>query len=347
MRTVHFYRHGGPEVLEIDEVPTPFRARTTSSSDCKPAALNHADLLVREGWPGLKLELPHIPGADGAGTIAAVGSRRAGLRSRASVSSSTANLGCGVCAACLAGQDNLCREWHLLGETVPGTYAEAVVVPARNVLRLPDGFDEHAAAAASLVFLTAWHSLITRGRLQAGETVLIVGASGGVNTACHPGGHVWPGRACSSSVRRRPSSSWPSRWARRFSSIAASTRTGRRRSSSTAAGAASMSSSTTSAPAAFPHSLRAARKGGRILTVGNTGGPLIRDRQSLRLREASDDLIGSTMGTLRDFATVMGLVFEGQLHAVLDRTYPLGQAAPPRSFWPPAKQIGKITLASG
>ena len=93
------------------------------------------------------------------------------------------NLGCGKCGFCLAGQDNLCQRWHLLGETVRGTYAEYVVVPAINLLRLPEGFEARAAAAAGLVFHTAWHSLITRAGLHPGESVLIIGASGGVNSA--------------------------------------------------------------------------------------------------------------------------------------------------------------------
>ncbi|MBM2842379.1 MAG: Alcohol dehydrogenase zinc-binding domain protein, partial [Anaerolineales bacterium] len=182
MRTIHFHRHGGLEVLEYHELPDPVPGPGEVLVRLTAAALNHADLWVREGWPGLKLEMPHIPGSDGAGSIAALGLGVSSLAEGQRVVID-GNLGCGECEACLAGQDNLCSDWHLLGETVSGTYAEAVVVPARNVLPLPDGFDEHAAAAAALVFLTAWHSLMTRGRIQAGESVLVVGASGGVNTA--------------------------------------------------------------------------------------------------------------------------------------------------------------------
>ena len=93
------------------------------------------------------------------------------------------NLGCGDCEFCLAGRDNLCLNWHLLGETVRGTYAEFVAVPARQLYKLPKDFDYHQAAAAALVYQTAWHSLVKRGSLQKDETVLIVGAGGGVNTA--------------------------------------------------------------------------------------------------------------------------------------------------------------------
>ena len=148
----------------------------------RAAALNRLDIWVRNGWPSIRLEYPHIPGADGAGVISAIGPgvTQFQVGERVVINS---NLSDGTCEFCRAGRDNLCVKWGLLGETVRGTYAEFVVVPDRNVLKLPDDFPFDRAAAASLVFLTAWHSLITRGKLQAGESVLIVGAGGGVNTA--------------------------------------------------------------------------------------------------------------------------------------------------------------------
>ena len=130
----------------------------------------------------MKLEYPHIPGADGAGEIATLSESVDDWSSGERVVINP-NLSCGTCAYCLAGMDNRCNDWGLLGETTRGTYAEYIAVPSRNLLRIPDSLSAHQAAAASLVFLTAWHSLIKRGRMKAGETVLIVGASGGVNLA--------------------------------------------------------------------------------------------------------------------------------------------------------------------
>jgi NADPH:quinone reductase-like Zn-dependent oxidoreductase len=310
----------------------------------KAAALNHADLFVREGWPGLKLDLPHVPGADGAGVIAALGPGVQGFVEGQRVVID-GNLGCGVCEACLGGQDNLCREWHLLGETVRGTYAEAVVVPARNLLRLPDGFDEHAAAAAALVFLTAWHSLITRGRLLAGESVLFVGASGGVNTAAMQVARLAGARLLvvgSSAAKLKLAESLGAevvidRGREENWSKAVYEANGRRGVDVVVDNVGAGS---------FAHSLRAARKGGRILTVGNTGGPRFEiDNRFIFGKHLT--IVGSTMGTLRDFATVMGLVFEGKLHAILDRTYPLSQAAAAQELLAAGQQMGKITLAIG
>ncbi len=182
MKTVLFHNHGGPEVLEYTDFPDPQPKRGEVLIRLHAAALNRMDVFVRNGWPGIKLELPHIPGADGAGVVAELGEGVEGFEIGERVVIN-ANLGCGECQACLVGQDNRCETWHLLGETVRGTYCEYVCLPARQLLKIPDGFDMHQAAAAALVYLTAWHSLVTRGEVKAGETVAIVGAGGGVNSA--------------------------------------------------------------------------------------------------------------------------------------------------------------------
>ncbi|MGC8856926.1 MAG: alcohol dehydrogenase catalytic domain-containing protein, partial [Anaerolineae bacterium] len=182
MKVVLFHQHGGPEVLQYTDFPTPEPQAGEVLIRLRAAALNRMDVLVRNGWPGLKLPMPHINGADGAGEVVALGEGVTEFQTGDRVVIN-ANLGCGKCDFCLAGQDNMCRNWHLLGETVRGTYAEYIALPARQLYKLPPDFDFHQAAAAALVYQTAWHSLITRGRLRVGETVLIVGAGGGVNTA--------------------------------------------------------------------------------------------------------------------------------------------------------------------
>jgi len=182
MKTTLFRQHGGPEVLEYTDFPTPEPGPGEVLVRVRVAALNRMDVMVREGWPGLKLELPHINGADGAGEIVLLGEGATDFEVGDRVVIN-ANLGCGTCEFCLSGKDNMCRNWHLLGETVRGTYAEYVALPARQLYKLPVDFDYHKAAAAALVYQTAWHSLVTRGKLQKDETVLIVGAGGGVNTA--------------------------------------------------------------------------------------------------------------------------------------------------------------------
>ncbi len=342
MKAVLFRQHGGPEVLEYAEFPTPEPGPGQVLVRLRAAALNRLDLWTRVGWPGLRLELPHIPGADGAGEVAALGPGVSDFRvgERLVIN---ANLGCGTCEFCIAGQDNRCRDWHLLGETMRGTYAEYVAVPAANLLHLPDGFDEHVAAAAGLVFHTAWHSLITRGHLQAGESVLVVGASGGVNTACIQiaklaGARVFVVGSSKEKLALAESlgadvlidRSREDNWSR-----AVYEASGRRGVDVVVdnVGAGTML-----------HSLRAARKGGRILTVGNTGGPTFEiDNRYVFGRHLS--ILGSTMGTRSDFAAVMALVFERRLRPALDRQYPLAEARAAQERLAAGEQMGKITLA--
>lgn len=341
MKAVFFHQHGGPEVLVFGDLPDPAPAPGQVLVRLRVAALNRVDLLVRDGWPGLNLEMPHIPGADGAGEIAALGEGVTGRQvgERVVVNS---NLGCGRCPMCLQGKDNLCQDWHLLGETIRGTYAQYVAIPAANAYPVPAGFDPAAAAASSLVYLTAWHSLVTRGALQPGETVLIIGASGGVNTASiqvakHIGARVIVIGSSQAKLELAGSlgadvlidRSREENWAK-----AAYQATERR-------GADVVVDNVIGG--SLPLSLRAARKGGRILTVGNTAGAKVEiDNRQIFGKHLS--ILGSTMGTQADFAVVMNLVFTGKLKPVLDRSYPLSEAALAQERLAAGAQLGKITL---
>ncbi len=341
MKAILFYEHGGPEVLQYADYPTPEPAPGEVLVRLRAAALNRLDLWVREGWPGIRLNYPHIPGADGAGEIAALGEGVHGLEVGAPVVINS-NIGCGECTFCQAGLDNQCRRWQLLGETRRGTYAEYVAVPARQVFPLPQGFNYHTAAAAALVYHTAWHSLITRGSLRPGESVLVVGASGGVNTASiqiakYTGATVYVVGSSPEKLALAESlgadylidRSKEENWAKAIYRM-----TSRR----------GVDVVVDNVGTTFPLSFRAARKGGRILTVGNTGGPKFEiDNRFVFGKHLS--LIGSTMGTLTDFRTVMGLVVAGKLRVPLDKTFPLAEARAAHERLESGQQLGKITLA--
>jgi NADPH:quinone reductase-like Zn-dependent oxidoreductase len=340
MQAALLYEHGGPEVLQVGEFPTPEPGPGEVLVRLEVAALNHLDLWVRQGWPGIRLDYPHIPGADGAGVIAALGPSVTGLQigERVVINS---NIGCGHCQACLAGLDNRCEDWGLLGETRRGTYAEYVTVPARNVYPLPDGFPARVASAAALVYHTAWHSLIQRGHLKPGESVLVVGASGGVNTASiqiaklagavvYVVGSNAEKLALAESlgadflIDRSKEENWPR---------AVYQSTGRR----------GVDVVVDNVGSTFPLSFRAAKKGGRILTVGNTGGPKIEiDNRYMFGKHLS--LIGSTMGTRTDFSRVMDLIFQGKLQVALDRSFPLKAVRSAHEYLASGLQLGKVTL---
>lgn len=339
MQAVYFQRHGGLDVLEYGELPSPQPGPREALVKLEAAALNHVDLFVRQGWPGIKLKYPHIPGADGAGTIAALGAGVVGWQvgQRVVINASL----------CLEedeftrrGQENRCRKWELLGETVPGTYAQYVAVPVVNLLEVPDGFSMEKAAAAALVYLTAWHSLVTRGGIQSGETVLVVGASGGVNAASiqiakHLGAQVI---AVGSNAHKldfaknlgadylidRSKEDW---------SKAAYLLTDKR----------GVDVVVDNVGSTFPLSMRVARKGGRILNVGRTGGSLVEiDVRYIFSKHLS--ILGSTMGTHADFAAVMALVFAGLLDPLVDKIFPLKEAARAQARLEAGEQLGKIVL---
>ena len=340
MKAVFFNRNGGLDVLEYGDLPDPEPGPGEVVIRLSAAALNRLDIWTREGWPGMKIEYPFIPGADGAGTVAATGEGVSGWEVDTPVVIN-ANLGDGTCAYCRAGFENRCQHWGLLGETRNGTYAEFVVVPARNLKRRPEKFDPHQAAAAGLVYHTAWHSLVTVGNLRPGEVVLIVGASGGVNTASIQiaklvGANVIvvgsdPGKlalAASLGADQLIDRSEDENWSRTVYKM-----TNKR----------GVDVVVDNVGSTYYHSFRAARKGGRILTVGNTGGPKFEiDNRYIFGKHLS--LIGSTMGTLNDFDTVMDLVFEGRLKAVVDKSFSLAEAAKAQERLEAGEQLGKITL---
>jgi NADPH:quinone reductase-like Zn-dependent oxidoreductase len=375
MKAVLFRRHGGPEVLEYTDFPTPEPRPGEALVRLHAAALNRMDIMVRNGWPGIKLELPHINGADGAGEVVEIrkdiqaevselpalwsrqGNREDQLGggtpvwTRHSVDESNikigdhvainANLGCGKCEFCLAGKDNMCRDWHLLGETVRGTYAQYIALPVRQLYCLPKEFDYHQAAAAALVYQTAWHSLVKRGNLQEGETVLIVGAGGGVNTAS-----VQIAKLLGAQVGVVGSDAKKLRMAEALGAdilIDRSKHEDWSKAVFLTTNKRGVDAVVDNVGTTFMQSLRALRKGGRLLTVGNSGGPKFEiDNRYMFARHLS--IIGSTMSTLTEFREVMDLIVAGKLKPVMDQTFPLQDAARAQERLWRNENFGKITL---
>ncbi len=345
MKTILFHKHGGPEVLEYADFRTPEPKAGEVLIHLRAAALNRMDVMVRDGWPGLRLELPQINGADGAGEIAALGSPLPdedglGLRIGDRVAIN-ANLGCGKCEFCLNGQDNMCSNWHLLGETVRGTYAEYICLPARQLYKLPAGFDFHASAAAALVYQTAWHSLVKRGGVKAGETVAIVGAGGGVNSASIQVAKYLGARVIIIGSNGKKLSEAESLGADIL--IDRSKEEDWSKAVFIATGKQGVDVMIDNIGTTFPLSLRALRKGGRLLTVGNSAAPRFEiDNRYIFAKHLS--IIGSTMSTLADFTEVMDLVVAGKLKPVIDKTFPLKEAASAQERLWRGDNFGKITL---
>lgn len=340
MKAIVFHQHGGPEVLEYEERPDPAVTPDHVLVKVHAAALNRLDIFVRQGWPGLKLAIPHIPGADASGVVLEVGEgvTRFSPGDRVAINPT---ISCGTCEFCLRGDDNLCVHHSILGEFEPGTYAQQIVVPAANVLPLPDHVSYQAAAAFSLVGITAWQMLITKGKLQAGEDVLIIGAGGGVNTAAIQiaklaGARVFVVGSNSQKLERAEAlgadmliDRSKEDWAKAVYKLT------QKRGVDVVVDNVGQ--------ATWMGSIRALRKGGRMLVVGNTSGPKFElDIRYIFVKQIS--VLGSTMGNRDDYATVMGQLFAGRLQAVIGKQLPLADGRKAQELLETGQVYGKILL---
>ena len=182
MKAVRFHEHGGLDVLKYEDAPEPQIQANEVLVRVKACALNHLDLWLRTGVRAWQLPMPHIVGSDISGEVAQVGNLVPHVKPGDRVLLAP-GISCGLCEACWKGLDSACRSYTLFGVMVDGGYAEYVKSPAANVIPIPGDLTFDEAAAVPLVFLTAWHMLFTRARLQPGEDVLVIGAGSGVGSA--------------------------------------------------------------------------------------------------------------------------------------------------------------------
>ena len=340
MKAAFFAEHGGPEVLEVGERPPPEPARDGVVVEVRAAALNHLDLWTRRGLPGLDLGLPHIGGSDIAGVVVDAGSDAGEWEPGASVVVNP-GLWCGRCEWCARGEHSLCRSYRILGEHVDGGFAERVAVPARNLYRIPEGTDFARAAAAPLVYQTAWRALISRGGLRPGESVLVTGASGGVSTAAIQiarlaGAEVFAVTSGPENVRRVRALGADhviDRLEEEFSREVWR-ETGKR-------GVDVVLDSV--GEAIWEDCVRALAPNGRLVTYGATTGP----SGALDLRRTfwkQIRVIGSTMANRAEFEAVMALVFGGRLDPVIDDVLELERIREAHERLEGGEVFGKLVL---
>lgn len=343
MKALVFYEHGGLENAQFADIPEPEIGPDDVLLAVGAAAFNRLDLWVMEGWPSLKLKLPHVMGSDGAGVVAAVGSRVQGVEvgQRVAVNPTI----CGNPAQDYfgrTGRDNMCDDYTLLGEHRDGFFAEYTAVPARNLLPMPDHVSFAEAAAASLVFVTAWHSLITRGNLQAGESVLIVGAGGGVNAASIQIAKM----AGAKPIYVVGSSEEKLQLARELGADVTINRheTDWGKAVFKATNRRGVDVVVDNVGAATYHtSMRSLKKGGRLLTVGNSSGPKFEFDNRLMFGKHLS-IIGSSMGTTAEYEKVMGLIFDGHLRPIIDTIYPFEEGLTALRRLQDGDLIGKLVL---
>ena len=340
MKAVRFHEHGGPEVLRYEDAPDPEVPAGHVLVRVRACALNHLDLWQRRGLDRVKIPMPHISGADVAGEIAALGPGISNwpLGQRVMLQP---GLSCGRCASCLEGADNFCAKYDVLGYQAPGGYAELVSVPAANVIPLPDGIDLVNAAAFPLSFLTAWHMLVTKVRVTERDTVLVLAAGSGVGHAAVQIAKAFRARVIATAGTQEKLEHAAAIGAdavidHYHDDVVAGVRklTGGRGVDVVVEHVG---------VATWERSVRCLARGGRLVTCGATTGHDAKlDLRHLFARQLS--IIGTYMGGKAELLRVASLFFRGEVRPVVDRTYPLSDAAHAQRHLEASKQFGKIVL---
>ena len=340
MKAMVFDRFGGPDVLELRDVPDPVPGPGEALVDVRACGINHLDLWVRRGLRGLEVKMPHILGNDVVGVIAAVG---AGVRHVEPGDKTLVHptLSCGTCAACVAGDDNLCRDYDVLGRRRNGGYAEKVAVPAANCMPYPDNLRWEEAATIPLVFLTAWHMLVGRAGLKPGEDCLVVGAGSGVGSAA-----IQIARLIGARVIATAGS--PAKLERARALGAHETVD---HSSGEFASHVRALTGKKGVEVAVEHvggrvfeqAAASLAKSGRLVTCGATIGSEAKlDLNALFGRHLS--LLGSWTGRRAEMLEILRFVRDGRLKPVLDSTLPLARAADAHRRIEAREHFGKVVL---
>ncbi|MDH3215622.1 MAG: zinc-binding dehydrogenase [Candidatus Krumholzibacteria bacterium] len=343
MRAIYFEKHGGPEVLEFGVLDDPCAGRGEVLIEVKATSLNHLDLFVRRGLPGIEIPLPHVPGCDASGVVAdiGVGVTDFVVGDRVLVNPS---LACGWCEYCIRGDASLCRSFGVIGEHRWGACAERLVVPQENVIKIPDTMSYDDAAAVPMVFVTAWRMLITRGELRASEDILIMGAAAGVGMAC-----IQIAKISGARVFAAAGSAEKLELCRRLGAdVLIDYRQEdvlqkiRRETSGRGVDVCVdyVGKDT------WITSLRTLTKGGRLLTCGaTTGYDPQTDLRHIFYRQLK--VIGSTTGTRNDLLAALKLIFAGKMKPAIGQVFDLERTADAHRLMEARKVVGKVVIRLG
>jgi len=339
MQAAGFHTHGDQSVLQLLDLPEPTPGPGQVIVDVKAVALNHLDIWVRKGWPGLNLQKPHVPGSDVSGVVSLVGAGVEDVKPGDEVILAPGQ-SCGACRFCLSGEDSLCRSYNILGETIPGGLRQKLAVARTHVLPKPKNLSFEEAAAFPLTFQTAWRMLVVRAQIKAGETVVIMGASAGVGVA-------------GIQIARLHGAT-----------VIAATRGEEKSQRATALGAHHVVDSAgdlkkqvsaivgrEGVDVVFEHvggdtfktALQLLRKGGRMVTCGATTGPMVDiDLRHIFIKQQS--ILGSTMGSRADLLAITRLMELGRMKPVVDVVLPMPQIREAHALLEERKHFGKVVL---
>ncbi|HKU27068.1 MAG TPA: zinc-binding dehydrogenase [Candidatus Sulfotelmatobacter sp.] len=338
MKAVRIHQFGGPEVLKYEDVADPQPRKDQVLVRVKACSLNHLDLWVRKGLPGVKL--PHILGSDVAGEVVETGEYVTDIRAGQRVIVAPMHF-CGRCVKCLGGEQNHCREFTVLGNGVDGGDCELIAVPATNIIPIPDSLDFNQAASVPLVFVTAWHMLVGLAGVRPGQTVLVLAGSSGVGIAAIQIAKLFHCRVITTAGSNEKLDKAHALGAdygihHYEQKISEEVRmiTGKEGVDIVVehVGAAT-----------WDESLRSLKTGGTLVTCGATTGSEVKiDLRHLFARELR--MLGSYMGTMRELNEALGHVFAGRLKPVLDRTFPLSEIRAAHEYLEKSQMFGKVVV---
>src|SRR5271155_2851223 len=343
MKAVRIHQFGGPEVLTYEEVPDPKPRRDQVLVRVRACALNHLDLFVRQGLPGVNL--PHILGSDIAGEIVEVGEYVADLKSSDFKPGQRVLLApmhfCNHCAKCVAGLQNECRQFAVLGNTVDGGNCELIAVPVVNVIPIPDWLDFNEAASVPLVFVTAWRMLTGRAAIRPGQTVLVLGANSGVGIAAIQIAKMFQARVIATAGDERKMELARGLGADFVINHYHQKISQEVRKITNSEGVDIVIEHV--GPATWQESVKSLKAGGTLVTCGATTGPKVElDLRFLFSRQLS--LLGSYMGTMSELHEVLTHVFAGRLKPVIDRVFPLKELRAAHEYLEKSQMFGRIVV---
>ncbi len=343
MKAVRIHQFGGPEVLTYEDVPDPQPRKDEVLVRVRACSLNHLDVWVRKGLPGVKL--PHILGSDVAGEIVELGEYVGEFKSGGCKTGQRVLLApmyfCGHCEKCVAGLQNQCREFSVLGNAVDGGNCELIAVRAANVIPIPDTLDFNQAASVPLVFVTAWHMLVTRAGVRPGQTVLVLGASSGVGIAAIQIAKLFHCRVITTAgdeaklekARSLGADFGINHYQQKISEEV--------RKITNKVGVDIVVEHV--GAATWDESVKSLKSSGTLVTCGATTGPEVKiDLRHLFARQLR--LLGSYMGTMADLHEVLGHVFAGRLKPVVDRVFPLKDLRAAHEYLEKSQMFGKIVV---
>ncbi len=338
MKAVRIHEFGGPEVLKYEDIPDPALRKDYVMVRVRACALNHLDLWVRKGLPGVKL--PHILGSDVAGEVVECGEYVDDLNEGARVLLAPMVF-CGHCEQCNSGRQNLCPQFAVLGNGVDGGNCELIAVPRVNVIPIPDSLGLIEAASVPLVFLTAWHMLVGRAQLKAGQTVLVLGAGSGVGSAAI--------QICKMLSAEVITTAGDERKLARARELGADHTVDHYKQK--IGEEVRRITNKRGVDIVFEHvgqatwkeSLKSLKHGGTLVTCGaTTGYQGDLDLRFLFSRQLT--LQGSYMGAMGELDEVLKHVFAGKLKPVVDRTFPLNETRAAHEYLQSSEQFGKVVL---